>query len=478
VRSDKFLKGEHTNLYIILIGEIKMVKLGVLLLVLMVVLPFVSGIDLDIEKVDKGNVIVSEVGNPAKYDFVINNKGEAGNFEIYSLVGVSMSPRGTFELSGGRETKEVLVFPNDEILKQKGLYSFEYQIREQDGGIMKDTLLVKVVSLERILGVSGIINPDDFFFNLTLKNKENVELDSLKMRFKSEFFDFTNLISLKPNEERGIEVVIDREDTRDLVAGPYVVDVDIEGKKKKANIKGVILYLEKEGLASNELDEGIVIRKKTIEKTNLGNTPIVADASVRKDVFSRLFTSFSVLPDDIKREGLVVSYSWSGELGPNESFVVETKTNYTIPFLLVVFIVIIGLLVKMQSEGVVSVKKRSTLIKTKGGEFALKVSLRIKAKRHIDKIQIIDSLPGMMKIYEKFGRKPDRVDEKSRRIFWSMERLGKGEERVFSYIIYTKVKVLGRFEIPAATVVYESEGRAYQSRSNKTFFVTENFEKT
>jgi hypothetical protein len=90
----------------------------------------------------------------------------------------------------------------------------------------------------------------------------------------------------------------------------------------------------------------------------------------------------------------------------------------------------------------------------------------------VEKIKIIDKLPNIVTLYEKFGAiAPDTVDVKNRRLEWNIEALNKGEERIFSYIIYSKIGVFGKFELPVARAVYELEGQVKEATSNKSFFV-------
>lgn len=80
----------------------------------------------------------------------------------------------------------------------------------------------------------------------------------------------------------------------------------------------------------------------------------------------------------------------------------------------------------------------------------------------------------MVKIYERFGaEKPTRINEKDRRIEWNFEKLESGETRVISYIIYSKIGVLGRFALPSATAIYEHEGNISEAQSNRAFFLAE-----
>ena len=131
-------------------------------------------------------------------------------------------------------------------------------------------------------------------------------------------------------------------------------------------------------------------------------------------------------------------------------------------------------LVKAYTYTFLVLKKRASFIKTKGGEFALKITITARARDYIEKIKIIDKIPSLVKVHEKFGlNEPDKIDEKNRRLEWNIESLQPEEERVFSYIIYSKISPIGRFEIPSASSIFEKEGKIHESISNRVFFMTE-----
>ena len=87
--------------------------------------------------------------------------------------------------------------------------------------------------------------------------------------------------------------------------------------------------------------------------------------------------------------------------------------------------------------------------------------------------QLVDVLPNASILYEKFGNKPDRVDHATRRLFWSIKSIRAGEERVISYVIYNKLRVLGRYQLPSASAVYSYKGLKEHSVSNMAYFVSE-----
>lgn len=456
----------------------KKIVFFVLLLSFLFILPIISALNIKVDKVDEGSVIIAEINNPAVFNFVITNYDSPDTVEIYSLLPVSMSPVGAFDLPSGTSNVEVKVYPSSEIRKIPGFYNFEYQIKGSGTDVFKDTLRIKIVPLEEAISVTaGNFKPGDKSVTLNVKNLENTNLDNVSIEFSSAFFDYIHPVSLKPYGQQDVVVSLDQDKMVSTNAGAYIFKADVSMAGAKTEVQGTMNYLEKEGLAVKENSSGIIIRENTISKTNVGNVPTSAKIEVSKDIISRLFTVYSLEPGSSNRQGLSVVYSWEKSLKPGESFEVSYTTNYTFPFILLIVIVVVILIVRRYYVTHITLNKRVSFVKTRGGEFALKVNLSVRARKSVDNVQIIDRLPGSTQLYEKFGVKPDKIDAATRRLIWTMPKLNAGEERVFSYIIYSKLKIVGRFELPPATAIFEKDDKTHEVFSNKTFFMNETIQR-
>ncbi|MBU1102982.1 MAG: hypothetical protein KJ600_00280 [Nanoarchaeota archaeon] len=454
-------------------------KILFIFLAVVVVLVFSQGVlaegNLSVEKIPVMDVVIAELDKPAVYELVINNSGEQDSFEIYTLVGVRIEPKGSFVVSPGETRIEIQAFMGEEIRKEKnGFLYFEYQMKGKNFGIFKDKLLVRIVRLADVLEIGAEpLHPEDSKAEIIVKNLENIELENVTVEFDSAFFSATESVSLEPYGEARVEVELNKEELEKIIAGPYIISANVRLEDAEESFEGVIEFLEKEGTSVREFSEGFVVRKTVSEKTNEGNTVAKARIEVKKDIVSRLFTTTSLEPASVEREGLFVVYSWEKELKPGETLVVESKTNYTFPFVLVILVVLIGGFVWVYSMKAVSLSKKVSLVRTKGGEFALKVKLRVKARRNVDKVQIVDSVPRMTKLFDSFGKKPDKIDKLTRRLFWDVGSLTKGEVQIYSYIIYSKMNIVGRFELSPALVSFEKDGRRKGVLSNRAFFAAE-----
>jgi hypothetical protein len=307
-----------------------------------------------------------------------------------------------------------------------------------------------------------------------IKNIANFNFNSIDATFKSPFFDFERTFSLAPLQKQSFEVILNKEQFRDLMAGFYTMNAEVNINGKKANVQGTIKFSEKDIVTTTQNQYGVIIFTQTITKSNDGNVISPMQTVLKKNIISRLFTTFSPEPDIVERKGLVVYYTWEKELKPGEELAIVIRTNWLLPLLAVLLVIAIVLLTKQFSKTNLVLKKRVNFVRAKGGEFALKVSIIITARKFVERVNVIDRLPPITKLHERFGGEmPKKVDTRNRKIEWYFEKMQEGESRVISYIIYSKVGVLGKFALPTTTAIYEKDGEVHEAESNQAFFVAE-----
>ncbi len=236
-----------------------------------------------------------------------------------------------------------------------------------------------------------------------------------------------------------------------------------------------IKVIDPQGVEVKENTEGFFIRRTEISRINYGNVPADVAVSVHKNVFSRLFTHLNSEPDVVNRDGFGVTYSWNKRLGPAESLEVEATTNYLYPILIVIAIVLLVLGVRRYSQTKIEIVKSVVPLKTKTGHFALRIRLNVRARKSVSNVSLIDRIPGVVQIHDKFDSmiKPTKVDVKNRRVQWDLGDMRVGEERAFSYAVFSTVGVVGKFSLPPALAVFEKTGEIHEVESNSVFFLAE-----
>ncbi|NCO11658.1 hypothetical protein GW924_03580 [Candidatus Pacearchaeota archaeon] len=453
-----------------------MKKLIFLPLIFALLLSVASAINISVQEVPMTDVIIKEVEESAIFDLTIENLGPADSFQIYSFVGVDIKPSEKFRIGAGEsQTIRIQATPSESIRKNyRDWFLFEYRIAGMDPGTYKDKLKIKLIPLEEALDIGEVIVfPDKDEAVITVINNEDKQMDNLILRFDSDFFEYSEAFSLSPFQSRNITVQISK-NIQSLSAGEYELNTEVEYKGASAEVESRINYLEHGGILTTRDSEGFIVVKTELTKENVGNVPSVAEIKESKNIVSRLFTTFTTIPTSVERKGFFVEYSWQEELQPGESLAVTMRTNYTFPFILLILIIIAIAWVRIKTQTDLVLKKRVQFVRTKGGEFALRIRLKAKARKNLQDVKIIDHIPGTTKLHAKTMFPPaTSVDEKTRRIHWNLPSMRKGEERTFSYVIYSNISIVGSFELPLAHASYKSEDKQKFVSSNQTSFAAE-----
>jgi hypothetical protein len=431
------------------------------------------------QKSSTNDVIIPEFNQSAKIDLTISDI-KPSIYHFYTFADISILPNGDFNLAEGSNNMEISIYPLDRIRSFRGFYTFVYNLKETFGSAdFEDRMTIKVVPLKEAIEIaSDTISPDTDAITFYIQNNERAKISNITAKFISIFFNKEVVFDLKPLEKTAITIPINKEESKKVKAGTYIVNAEFNTDDGKKVVEGKLYWAEKKGIATQESIDGFFIKRTTASKINIGNVPQVVEITSEKNIFSRLFTSFNIEPKAAKRDGLGVKYTWTKELGPAESIVVKVKTNYLMPWILIILVIIIIYAYVKYNERKVEVIKSVSHVKTKGGEFALKIRVLVKAKKAIENVSLIDRMPTMTQVYEKLWTvEPKKIDTINRRIYWDIGNMSLGEERIFSYVIYSKVGVLGKFTLPEAMVILEKGGKIYEITSNKVFFLSEQVRK-
>ncbi len=459
------------------IGKFTTGLLGILLL-----MNLVYAINLEITPAEISKTALIDLNQPAIFDLSIKNNDATDSFQIYSLIGINITPQDSFTILSN-ETKIIRIYltPQESFSIRDESLPFVYQIKNSKNEIQKETLTINIMNLDSAITISPEnINPGSTNINIELKNRATYEYKELKIRFSSVFFDdYSTTIDLKSLETKIIPIPLDNTKLKKQDAGQYLMNSQLETEGITAKKDNIIKFVEKANIETTTTNEGLIIKRTEIIKKNLGNKKERVEITIEKSFLSYLFTTYKTGNDDIKPltkfVGFTRVYTWEKELIPDDELTVVVTTNWTFPIIIIIFIIVALIVIKKYVERDFVFRKTVSFVRTKGGEFALRVSLRIKAKKYAERINITDKLPHLVNLYEKFGAvPPHKIDLHNRRVEWNIESMNKGEERIFSYIIFSsKIGVVGRFELPSAKAVYERNGKIKEITSNRSFFINE-----
>lgn len=418
------------------------------------------------------DVIIPQLNHPAHFLLTLSGMG-AGDYSLYSLTDVKLMPDEKFSVDG-TASRDVYVYPTD-ALKIRGFYNFQYTLSKDSATIEEGSLMVKIVDLQDAIEIGSEANdPETGEVSFYVVNLEQANINNIQATFSSIFFNITETFDLKPGAIKDFTVKVNKEELKKVVAGSYIVKGMFKTNDGVQEIDGKIHIGERQGILVKEDTSGILARTSAISKTNVGNIVETVTTKVKKDIITRLFTSFNIEPNLVERSGLMVYYTWSRELKPTEVLDVRVTTSYFYPLLILIAAALLIMGFRRYTQTKIEVHKSVVPMRTGGGEFALKVRLVVKAKTRVESVSVVDRVPAVVKIYEKFPTTHmPRIDAANRRLQWDLGEMAPNEERHLAYVIYSKVGVVGKFSLPAALTVFEENGEVHEVESNTVFFLNE-----
>ena len=426
------------------------------------------------------DIAVKELSQPAKFEVTLKNTGSSTDYaEFYTFVDAILSPRGAIAINSGEEKKVAFeVYPSDKLKYQRtGSYTFVYYMKSQHQEPVENRLVIRILPIKDLVDISlpDIVTLDTPSIDVGIENKENFMFDDASIRLKSVFIDSTKTTSLNGLEKKNVTFEIEQGKLKSIMAGKYISIVYFSFKKAGFSIEKEIDLREKSNIATTEKETGnIFYNTLAITKRNEGNVISDVSIAVKKNIFANAFTTISIKPTKVGKSAAFYTYEWEATLKPNETITVDIKTNYLLPLGILAGIAIIAVIISVYFSSPLMIKKKVRRVKSKTGEFALKVMVQIKARKDMNKIVLRERIPHLAELHERFGTiKPSKVDRARRIIEWELPELKRGEEHIFSYVLISKVSILGGYHMPDAFATFEIKGKKKQSLSNKVIFLAE-----
>ncbi len=329
----------------------------------------------------------------------------------------------------------------------------------------KFTLKTYVVSPEDIVLIfpeipNEMLPGEEYQIKLRFKNRGNYALENYEILVSSDLPQFQKnfIVSFGPKEE--IIEMISLKTSENLKSGDYIVNVKVYDSKSKTkgSYSSAFTITKNENIEEIKDMEGKFLKKSyTITKANRGNIMADMDIVANVNFFSRIFSKAE--PKPVIKKG---NYVWEFVLEPGDEFVAKYTTNYRSVFfgILIIALATFGMM-HLLDKSVIIKKRMYKIRRTPDGLSELKILIHLKNgnSKPIKNVSIIDVLPNTMGSTEEFGTlKPTKVQQgtKGRRFIWEIGELAPQEERILSYKITSKVKLIGETRLPSAVVQFTS----------------------
>ena len=378
------------------------------------------------------------------------------------------------EVNSG-ETKDVkltirmkdTVLPNDN-------YGSYVTIRDiKDGSKLDHNLIMKIIPPDDVVSVStsipkSVAPGNEFSVDVKFKNNMNLQLSNVDVYVGSELFEEKKTMIMFPLQRREESFKFKIPSMAKPKDYTFSVRVYHEGVMN-GKFSDTFTVLQNSDVKQDvSVERGFLTETTTVTKTNNGNFVATEYFDYPASFFTRMFVSSSVDRTSEDSGGL----HWIFDINPGQSVVLEVERSY-VP-LLVVFAVIalfVAVAYYLLTRGLVVRKKVFKLRKSAGvAQFTVMLHIKNRTRGSVKDMTIFEIVPSLIQPSTHFGTlKPDTMQkgEKGMKFIWKIPELSKGEERILSYQVDSKITVLGRIALPPCMIRFKNRsGRIVNVMSN------------
>ncbi|MCC7574414.1 hypothetical protein KO361_02390 [Candidatus Woesearchaeota archaeon] len=316
-----------------------------------------------------------------------------------------------------------------------------------------------------------------------LKNRNPLNIEDAEIRIISDLFRGQEKINIGPLQEIPPSEFIFQLDPLQA-PGEYEVVVQIYYPKTDRVIsqdRGTVIV---EGYSStpSRLEtsrSALFIVTNTIIVENFGNRDAVAEVTLSAGWLKKLFSKTSPSAEFVVVDG-ESSFLWTHTLKPTEQKIIIVRTNYW-PLVIFLLLVVLAIFMYFNLRSPVVVEKEVVVIDHDKGEGSSDIRIRLfvrsRSGSSVKNLTVIDKVSGITDYVEstQLGHvRPSRVNKTSKKgtlLYWDIEELEPFEERIFTYKVKARLKVVGDLTLPKAKAKFESSNNKERTvLSNPPYF--------
>jgi len=347
-----------------------------------------------------------------------------------------------------------------------------------DPDIYSDEFLeIKVVTYDQVLktelSLPEDINPNkEQLFRVRVINNYDITLEDLEFVLFSEYFEGSKKFDIGPYQTVTLEIPVEfsgtvKEGENDLLLKFYYDNKLVLEREESMNIG---YYTDVAGKGTPE--DGFLYHSETFVRTNTGNVISKEVYEKRVSWFEKLFTSYTVEPTSVIRDGTDYRLIWEFDLQPDQTKTIVVETSYRMfSFIVLIILIVLGFLYYWFKKDISLSKRLISMKKGEHGIYSMNVVLSLKNKtlRDIRNIKIMDSLGGRVEEISNYGMfKPNILKSesgKSTKLIWNIPKLGKRDEIILQYTMKYKPYIFR--SMPPAVAKYFTKGRTIFVRSKR-----------
>ena len=333
-------------------------------------------------------------------------------------------------------------------------------------------------SVSVILDAPSSLDPrKDVSLRVNLENLNLKDLSKVDVKLRSSLFNQDYSTSLAGLEKKSVSFTLSVDPLTKPQDDVLRVSVLVQDPVSPYQFEAApfVVSIEPYGdIVFEPVQEKLFLERITrVKVVNTGNVDRVGSYALPGGFLKSLVSKGTPAYERKVVDGVSV-FSWDVSLGVGQSSEIVLVTNYRLPIIVLVLI-LLGVVAYFKFRSPIVIFKSAVVVGTKEGgisEFKVLLEVKNRSPSVLKNVNILDNLPHMvdvMKEFEAGSLHPVSIMKHNTGTLlkWVIDDLDGFEERVITYKIKSKLSILGSLTLPVAVAKFDTSlGRRRSSKSN------------
>ncbi len=414
----------------------------------------------------------------ASFKLVISNFGnDAQYFQIYTFDTkwvLRIDP--TVYDVGARSSKVATIYVKPKTGIGFGSQGVPVSIKHlNDNVVQRQNLLISVLNPDAVPGTYAAsvelaallpqsVDPrQPLRMTVRLRNRNALNISGMEVDITSPLFNRTFTTALAPLAEKSEEQVFDLNPHQ--APGTYPMNIALTYHEKRFSTldQSVVIPRIEDVQEHVSGTAGFFRSQTTVALENVGNVHVDHITKLPTNWVRRIFSS-ATPKATVQKIGGQRYFVWNVSLEPEGTARVTLVENYRLLVIIVLLALVAAILYYVMRSPLIAVKESISL---KDGEETSSLKVRIFLKnrtgKQLEAVGVLDRIPRIASYVPKESLgvvSPTKVvkSKKGTMLKWELDLLEPYEERILSYNLTSKLKIVGRVRLPSAKAQFTTKG--------------------
>lgn len=298
--------------------------------------------------------------------------------------------------------------------------------------------------------------------NVLLTNNNPLRLKNLLIELESNLIKKHATVDLEPSTTKMVEFSVEL----DRSTKPQQDKLTVMVSKNNTLLVSLTKDIEIGSYTTFEKRSKIIQRflgvTEEITLTNKGNVQETKPVKIKTSIWDKIFTRTNPKAEVVEEDGKTY-FKWDMSLNPGETKTIILTKSY-LPLFIIIVVIAFGIVLFFLLRSPIVVMKEAQDVKIEHGgisDMKVIITVRNRTNREIKDVRVVEKISHLVNLEKKEqlgSLKPAKVYNYTggKVVSWKLAALEPKEERIFSYKIRSKLRIIGGLVIKPAVVEFST----------------------